>query len=225
MMGDAGNQITVWSIVSLLTGTVISAVVSYVLQQRSFSEARKQREKDKFEARKTLGLTLFHKMMRITSTLETLKKVFDDAFARAKADNIDGQPWQIVMPVANLPSRVKFTPEELTFLMLMDMTLFNDMGSFDYIQEGLLDMFELYRTKRTAFTDTLSAKMSGMMGTTEVNEAEMLKIAPRMSELNNLITQMIQTTQLESKQAWELFEKLRQRLNKEFNLQLSTERK
>jgi hypothetical protein len=225
MTGDAGNQITIWSIVSLLAGTVISAIVSYLLQRRSFSEAREQRAKDKFEARKTLGLTLFHKMMRITSTLETLKKTLDDAFALAKADQIDGQPWQIVMPVANLPSGVKFTPEEMTFLMLMDMTLFNDMGSCDDIQEGILDMFELYRTKRTAFTDTLSAKMSGMIGTTEFNEAEMLKVAPRMNELNNLITQMIQTTQLESKQAWELFEKLRQRLNKEFTLQLRTERK
>jgi hypothetical protein len=201
----------IWSIVSLLAGTVISAIVSYVLQRRSFSEAKEQRAKDKVEARKTLGLTLFHKMMRITSTLETLNKTLDGAFARAKADKIDGQPWQIVMPVANLPSGVKFA-------------LFNDMGSCDDIQEGILDMFELYRTKRTAFTDTLSAKMSGMIGTTEFNEAEMLKVAPRMNELNNLITQMIQTTQLESKQAWELLEKL-QRLNKEFTLQLSTERK
>jgi hypothetical protein len=146
MTGDAGNQVTVWSIVSLLAGTVISAIVSYVLQRRSFSEAKEQRAKDKFEARKTLGLTLFHKMMRITSTLETLKKTLDGAFARAKADKIDGQSWQIVMPVANLPSGVKFTPEEMTFLMLMDMTLFNDMGSCDDIQEGILDMFELYRT-------------------------------------------------------------------------------
>jgi hypothetical protein len=225
MTGDAGNQITIWSIVSVLAGTVISGIISYVLQRKSFSEAREQRAKDKFEARKTVGLTLFHKMMRITSTLETLQKTLDNAFDRANADNMDCQPWQIVMPVANLPSVVKFTPEEKTFLMLIDMTLFNDMGSCDDIQEGLLNMFELYRTKRTAFTDTLPAKMSGMIGTTEFNEAEMLKVAPRMNELNNLITQMIQTTQLESKQAWELLEKLRQRLNKEFTLQLSTERK
>lgn len=67
MTGDAGNQITIWSIASLLAGTVVSAIVSYLLQRRSFSEAREQRAKDKFEARKTLGLTLFHKMMRITS--------------------------------------------------------------------------------------------------------------------------------------------------------------
>jgi hypothetical protein len=45
MTGDAGNQVTVWSIVSLLAGTVISAIVSYVLQRRSFSEAKEQGQK------------------------------------------------------------------------------------------------------------------------------------------------------------------------------------
>jgi hypothetical protein len=38
--GDTGTQITIWSIVSLLAGTIISAVVSYLLQRSSFAEAR-----------------------------------------------------------------------------------------------------------------------------------------------------------------------------------------
>jgi phosphate/sulfate permease len=44
MPDDAGNQITVWSIVRPLAGTIISAIVSYLLQRRSFSEARQQKE-------------------------------------------------------------------------------------------------------------------------------------------------------------------------------------
>lgn len=223
MPGDAGNQITVWSIVSLLAGTIISAIVSYLLQRRSFSEARQEKEKDKFEARKTLGLNLFHKMIRIASTLEILKRSLDESLANP--ENVDGQPWQIVMPLANFPNRVKFTPEELTFLMQTDMTLFNDMAPFDDIQDSLLGAFELYRTKRMALTDTLPANMSGSRGTTYLNEAGMKKIAPKAAELNSLIQGMNQRTQQDSKEAWELLEKLRNLLNKEFNLQLRSEQK
>ena len=89
MPGDAGNQITAWSIVSLLAGTIISATVSYLLQRSSFAEARKQKAQEKFETRKTLGLNLFHKMIRIASMLGILRSSLDEAFARAKADRDD----------------------------------------------------------------------------------------------------------------------------------------
>ncbi len=117
--------------------------------------------------------------------------------------------------------------------MLMDMNLFNDMAAFDEIHNSLLDAFELYRMKRTALTDTLPATMSEpskgstvfkITGTTELTEAEMRKVAPRMAELNLLVEGMKERTQQDSKQAWELFEKLGNALNKEFGLHLSLTR-
>ncbi len=73
MSTDAGNQITAWSIFSLLVGTIISSIVAYVLQRNSFAEARRLKAQDKLDERKALGLTLFHKMIRIASTLGILK--------------------------------------------------------------------------------------------------------------------------------------------------------
>ncbi len=70
MAGNAGNEISLWTILVCWAGAIVSAIVSYILQRRSFAEARQQRAEDKTETRKTLGLNLFHKMMRITSTLE-----------------------------------------------------------------------------------------------------------------------------------------------------------
>jgi hypothetical protein len=67
--------------------------------------------------------------------------------------------------------------------------------------------------------------MKGNVGTTGVTEAEMMTIAPRAAELNVLIEGMIQRTRQDSKEAWELLEKLRNSLNKEFALQLRLERK
>jgi len=219
-IGDAGNQITIWSIVSLLAGAIISAIVSYLLQRSSFAEARRVKAQEKLEERKTLGLTLFHKMIRMTSTLQILKDGLDEAFAHAKADNFTGQAWQFVMPVVNFLDKVKFTPEELTLLMLMDRNLFNDMGPFDDIHNNLLGVFELYRTKRSALTDILPAEMKGNLGTTDVTLTEMLKLAPKAAELDFLIEGMVQRTRQDSKEAWELLDRLQKSLNKEFNLNL-----
>lgn len=224
-IGDAGNQITIWSIVSLLAGTIISAIVSYLLQRSSFAEARRVKAQEKLEERKTLGLTLFHKMIRMTSTLQILKDGLDEAFAdeafaHAKASNFTGQSWQFVMPVVNFLDKVKFTPEELTFLMLMDRNLFNDMGPFDDIHNNLLGVFELYRTKRSALTDILPAEMKGNLGTTGVTLTEMLKLAPKAAELDFLIEGMVQRTRQDSKEAWELLDRLQKSLNREFNLNL-----
>jgi hypothetical protein len=219
-IGDAGNQITIWSIVSLLVGTIISAIVSYLLQRTSFAEARRVKAQEKLEERKTLGLTLLHKMIRMTSTLQILKDSLDEAFADAKANSITGQPWQFVMPVVNFLDRVKFTPEELTFLMLLDRNLFNDFGPFDDIHNNLLGVFELYRTKRSALTDILPAEMKGNLGTTGVSLNEILKLAPKAAELDFLIEGMVQRTRQDSKEAWELLDRLQKSLNKEFNLNL-----
>jgi hypothetical protein len=219
---DPQNQITVWSIVSLLLGTVISAIVSYILQQRSFSEARMEKQKNRFEMRKVLGLNIFHKMLRIASTLHYMKKHLDECLV---STGVDAQTWHRLVPIAVAPYAVKFTPEELTFLMLMDMELFDDIGPYDEIHNNLLMSLELYKTKRTALLDTLPAKMiDGHLGTVNLSEADWLKIGPKIAELNALIDQIVQRTQQDSKKAWELLEKLATSLNKEFKLQLRLER-
>jgi hypothetical protein len=149
MPADTGTQITVWSIVSLLAGTVISAIVSYLLQRNSFGEARRQKAQDKFEERKVLALTLFQKMIRIASTLEILKNSVEPITKAAKKRS-GLHPWQIALPLANFPDSVLFSPEERTFLLLMDKELFSDMGPFDDIHNSLLEMFTFYRTRRMA---------------------------------------------------------------------------
>src|SRR4051812_10923466 len=82
----------------VLFGAAISAVISYLLQRNSFSEARRQREIDKRDERRALALNVLTKMMRIASTLEQLRQSLDHAFARAKRDGVKGQGWHIVVP-------------------------------------------------------------------------------------------------------------------------------
>jgi hypothetical protein len=225
MAADAGNQITAWSIVSLLAGTVISAIVSYLLQRNSFAEARLQKAEERFDQRKTLGLNLFHKMLRIASTLELLKKIMLEAYEKANKGSYDGNAWKYVLPLANLPNHVRFAPEEQTLLMLTDMNLFNDMGPFDEVHNSLIDAFAHYRLRRSELTDTLSAEMKGNVGTTTFTAAEMLKAAPKFAELNMLVDAMLARSQTDSAEAWTLIERLRTSLNNEFKLHLQLEPK
>jgi hypothetical protein len=59
----------------IVFGATISALVSYVLQRNQFKEAKRQKEADRFEDRKALGLNVLTKMMRIASTLENPEEV------------------------------------------------------------------------------------------------------------------------------------------------------
>lgn len=209
----------------VMFGAAISALVSYVLQRNSFAEARRQKELDKREERRTLGLNVLTKMIRIASTLELLKQSLEGAFARAERDKIDGPPWTIILPLANVPAKVHFEPKELTEILKLDFNLFNDLGPFDDVHNTLLDVFQLYRTDRNALTSTLPADMKGMLGSTTFTPEEMKRLAPKMASLNTIIDGMVQRTLADSTEAWAILSRLQDALNKEFGLTLQLERK
>lgn len=223
-MANVQNTITAWSIFSLLIGTVISSIVAYVLQRRSFAEARLQKAADKLEARKAIGLTLFHKLIRISSTLDIISNGMRASEVQALKDGIKGEPWQIHRPFAALPSPVSFSPEERTFLMLLDHGLFSNLGAFDDIHNTHLKIFEEYKVRRTMLTDSLSAKMSsGGLGRSDLTPEEMGRIAPKAAELNLMLGDMKVTLKRDAEEATQLLDRLRRRLNEEFKLSIRLE--
>jgi hypothetical protein len=128
MLGDTGNQITIWSVVSLLAGTIISSIVAYVLQRNSFSEAGRARENERRAAREATGYSILFKMIKIASNQSTLRKMLEDSFQRASEEGFQGRPWHIVVPLANYPDKVQFTAEEMALLLSLDFNLFNAIG-------------------------------------------------------------------------------------------------
>ncbi len=225
-LSEVIHQISWSSAGSVIFGAAISATVSYLLQRNSFAEARRQKEADKREDRRTLGLNVFTKMLRVASTLELLKQSLEQAFARAERDKHEGPPWSFVIPLANFPSRVHFEPKELTEIMRLDFNLFNDLGPFDDVHNSLLDIFELYRADRNAMTTNMSAEMlGGMRGSTTLTPEELKKLAPKMAALDTIIEGMIQRTVADSEQAWKILDRLQGALNKEYQLNLRIEKK
>ncbi|MGY0574082.1 hypothetical protein ACTGJ9_025885 [Bradyrhizobium sp. RDM12] len=202
----------------------LARTVSYFLQRNTFAETRRQKEADKRDERRALGLNFFTKMMWLASTIETLRRSLDGAFARARIEKVKAPPWALISPLANLPSKIHFEPKELTEILRLDFALFNDIGPFDDLHNSLLDIFEMYRVERNSLTSTMKGQeMVGALGRAEFTPEEMKLLQPKMVALDSLIVGMVERTRVDAKEAWTLLQRLQDVLNKEYGLKLSLE--
>lgn len=206
------------SAASIVFGAAISAVVSYLLQRNSFAEARQQKEADRYETRKAQAYSLFFKMIRMHSTIVIMGVGISESIAKARAAKFEGTLWQIVIPFANLPPRVKFSSEEMALLLSLDYNLFNDVGPYDDIHNSLLDQIELYGVKRGALMEKFGAKMTGSLGTTGLTKADADWMAPRTVELNSLIDSIIKRIEQDSAESKALLERMHALFVKEFKM-------
>jgi hypothetical protein len=206
------------SAASIIFGATISAIVAYLLQRNSFAEARRQKENDRYESRRAHAYSLFFKMVRIHSTIVLLGSAVAESIEKAKASGFKGTAWQTVLPMGNLPPRVKFSSDEMALLLSLDIDLFNDVGPYDDIHNSLLDLFDLYRAKRDTMMEKFGAKMSGSMGTTSLTEEEAEWMSPRAVELNGLVSTIIQRTEHDSIESKGLLERMHTLFVQQFKL-------
>ena len=96
-------------------------------------------------------------------------------------------PFQIVVPTVPLPDPVRFSPDEMAWVLSVDNNLFNEMGPLDELHTSTVAIFDLYHTKRGQVLDRLGAEMKGMTGTTTLTHEQKLWFEPRAAELNQLV--------------------------------------
>lgn len=119
----------------------------------------------------------------------------------------DGLPigWQSLRAIGNLPDRISFTPEEMSYLLsLKDYKLFDKVLSLDVLHSSTIGIFELYKDRRLALTDMLSATMSGMIGTSDLTDAQKAFFDPKAAELDLLVSDIrnrVEQDARESKEA------------------------
>jgi hypothetical protein len=132
---------------------------------------------------------------------------------------------QLVAPTHPLPDPVRFSPDEMAWVLSVDNNLFNEMGPLDELHSSTVAIFDLYNTKRGQLLDRLGAEMKGMVGTTTMTNEHRLWFEPRAAELNQLVDVMIQRSQRDTKEAWTAFDKLTAVVSKEFDMNLRFEKK
>jgi hypothetical protein len=219
---EVGTVSTAWAVFSVIGGTLIgsaiSTTVAFYILKKNLSAAKTQRDSDRFESRKAQCFSLLFKMIRIHSTIAILEKAMTDSLAKAEASGLKGDLWQRITPLGNVPPRVKFTSDEMALLLSLDFNLFNDVGPHDDIHNSLLDLFELYGSKRHALMEKFGAKMTGSVGSIGLTQAERDWLAPRAFEIEGIAKVMIDRTAHDSAESNGLLERLHALFVKEFKI-------
>ncbi len=185
-----------WAAVAgAIVGALAGGGVTWALQ--SMQDRRRRKERDQALAR-----SLIFKLIRIHSDLQGFKKHVDECATNANAHNLS-QGWQSLRAIANLPPRLSFSPEEMSYLLgLKNFDLFNKVVSLDVVHSSTIGIFEMYAARRTELTDMLPASsMQGAIGTTTMSAAQLAAFVPRATELDLLVADIKGRAEQDSKES------------------------
>jgi len=198
-MADPPSAVTAFAVFSAIGGSIVGSVlggcISYFLQRKNLQVAKAQRDEDGHETRKALGYSLLFKMIMVVSDLETLRKSLRGCLDEAQKRGGEWRPWQVVLPVANVPSDINFSPDEMALILSLDDKVFNQIAALDELHNSTSTLFTVYASKRTAMTENFGAeRMEGMTGTASLTRAEFERMVPRAAELDGIIDAMLVRT-------------------------------
>lgn len=179
-----------------IVGAIAGGGITWALQ---FLQNRREMQ----DRNRGLAHSIIFKLIKIHSDLHGFKKHVDECTANATTHSLrDG--WQSLRAIANLPSRLSFTPEEMSYLLsLKNFELFNKVLSLDVVHSSTIGLFELYAERRKALMDMLPASMRGTIGTATMNDAQFAVFAPRAVELELLTSDIKARVEQDSKESRE----------------------
>jgi hypothetical protein len=212
MAGEVSTISTAWAVFSViggsLVGAAISATVSFWTQKKNLDAAKAQRDADRLESRKAQAYSLFFKMIRIHSTIAIIDASLTDFMLRGQAKGMTAL-WQMVLPLGNMPNKVKFTPGEMALLLSSDIDLFNALGPYDEIHNSLLDIYGTYGTKRVSVLSKFGTdEMDGGTGTHTLSAADVAWLTPRAYELNSLVAGLVERAKHDRAESKGLLERI-----------------
>lgn len=187
------------AVVGAIVGSVTGGLIAWLLQ---LSQDRRQTR----ERNQALARSLIFKLIRIHSDLQGFKTHVAECEADAKRDGLP-VGWQSLRAIGNLPDRISFTPEEMSYLLsLKDYVLFDKVLSLDVVHSSTIGIFELYKERRLTLTDMLSATMKGLVGTTELNASQKAFFDPKAAELDLLVSDIRVRVEQDAKESREALE-------------------
>lgn len=148
-----------------------------------------QRRKDAQERRKALGYSLLLKMMKIQSDVYKLWEHVLEQRELAKSHGCPPDTWTFFRPLANSPTPVVFTTDELAMLFAAgDDDTFNAVLSMDEVHASVNTVMEVYAEKRDTLSKMLpGGEMNGLVGSVEMTREEFARFAPFAAQLDMLV--------------------------------------
>ncbi len=184
------------AVVGASVGSISGGMIAWLLQ---LGQDRRQTS----ERNQALARSLIFKLIRIYSDLRGFKNHVDASEENAKRDEL-AIGWQSFRAIGNLPDKISFSPEEMSYLLsLKNYPLFDKVLSLDVIHASTLRIFELHKERRMALTDMLSATMSGTVGTSELTDEQKAFFDPKAAELDLLVSDIKQRVEQDAREASE----------------------
>ena len=213
---------------SAICGAVVGGVIALCIQLIALRAAKMERNEQKKERRDALGHSIVFKVMRIHSNFYQLHFHLEEAFASVDSQS-HGEPWSFVLPLANTPDDVHFSPDEMSLILSFGSPELTDsLMSLDVVHNSLIDIFETYAGMRADILPLMPAEMVGGVGKSTLTK-EQLKVArPRMVMMNRLISDTrgrAEVDYLESKKAvQDLFKSLNDKLGLKIKLEINADK-
>lgn len=221
---DAGSW--VGEFLAAIVGAVVGGVIVFLTQQVALREVRTQRKEDSDAQQRALGHALVIKMVQIYSHLHLLNSSVSQQIATARASGFQGRNWQIIVPIANLPERVRFSTDEMALLLsLKENDLFNDLAAMDERHNGTIDAFGAYREMRQQLGAMVPSDMRGNVGTAQLTEEQMRRVGPKVTEIDTLFEGLIPQCQKQEREAWDALRRLTAAFSSKIGLTLKIEQK
>ena len=179
-----------WAVISGATiGAIVGGLISFLIQLKVLREGRAQREEEHSRVRSAQANSLLFKMIRIHSNFHLINRHFRESFERADTSGFKGEPWQFVIPIANPPSPVNFTADEMGMLLsLKDDDVFNNVLSMDSVHNGLVEVLNVHQERRSSLSEALPVEEAdGKIVSSVLSEKQVLALRPKLIEINELV--------------------------------------
>jgi hypothetical protein len=174
---------------SAIVGAIVGGGISLLAQAIALRAGRKQRFDDYKRIDQALGHSLLFKLMRIHSNFFGVHRHIEECFERARQSGEKYEPWQIYLPLANLADSVHFSSDEMGMLLgQKDDDVFNRVMSIDVVHNSLMDAFKVLNADRRSLASLLRPdNATGNVLSGVFTREEMLRLRPKMIEVNTLI--------------------------------------
>ncbi len=211
---------------SAIAGAVVGGLIAFAVQLVTLRASKRQRDEDRLQSRQALGNSLLFKMVRIHSDIYGIHHHLETCFDSASKRGLGGEPWNFVIPLANPPSAIEFSSDEMGMLLAQkDNDLFNAVLSMDVLHNSLVDLIRLINSSRKELTDRLRVdRVDGTVLTGVLRPEERLALQPRIIEVNSLIEQVRIQSKKDCKESGEALDRLAEVLRDKLGLSYKLER-
>lgn len=207
-----------------IIGAVVGGLIAGLTQWAFARSQRKQQER-------ALATSLLLKLGKLTATLMVTKQHVDDCFTEAGEVGPDTQPWQMLIPIANLANPIHFTSDEMSLLLSQgNDKIFHSVLGLDDRHNDIITLMRSFQEKRAEIERRLEPhriidRVDGDRIDIRYPRDVMLALSPYFIDLNSIVGHLREQLPKDVATAREATERaqtlLKNRLGLKFKLQIN----